>query len=157
MGTVGNCAEKGDRIMTEDFEVYEKECEALREENEVYLEIFQRSLAAAGLSDKTIKKHCENIDFYLNVFLHRYEPCPMPDGCNMVGSFLGDFFIRKCMWSTPTSIKSYAASLKKFYKCMLVEGKIDAEDYEDLVYIIKMDMEDWMDECEDFNSPERYW
>ncbi len=35
-----------------------------------------------------------------------------------INDFLGEFFIRKCMWSTPGTIKRTAASIKKFYKFM---------------------------------------
>ena len=69
-------------------------------------------------------------------------------------SFFGDFFIRKCMWSTPASIKSTAASLKKFYKCMLQHGYIDKESYDYLCFDIKENMEDWQEECAIYNDPD---
>ena len=53
----------------------------------------------------------------------------MKAGVSMVGSFLGDFFIRKCAWSTPGNIKTTAASLKKFYKSMLGHGLIGSDSY----------------------------
>ena len=30
----------------------------------------------------------------------------------MLGDFLGDYFIRKCMWSTPSTVKTTAASIR---------------------------------------------
>lgn len=66
--------------------------------------------------------------------------------------FLGDFFIRKAMWSTPVTIKSTAASIKKFYKSMLDHGHVDKESYLILCDDIKENMSDWQAECEDYNN-----
>ncbi|MED9970015.1 MAG: hypothetical protein UFA98_08410, partial [Ruminococcus sp.] len=38
------------------------------------------------------------------------------------------FYIHKCMWSTPASVRSMAAGLKKFYKCMAEHEIIEEED-----------------------------
>jgi hypothetical protein len=143
--------------MGKSYKTYERKCEKLKKDNAAYLDTFRKSLEAAGLSKKTVNRHCDNADFYLNDFLLRYEPCPMQDGCVMAGSFLGDFLIRKCLWSTPASIKDNAASLKKFYKCMLAEGRIDADDYRCFLDVIKDEMEDWLDECEAFNGFDERW
>jgi len=70
------------------------------------------------------------------VFLLRSEPLEMEQGCFMADEFLGDFFIRKCMWSTPGSIRSSAASFKKFYKCMLERGAEEKESYDFLIETI---------------------
>ena len=141
----------------EAYRAYERECERIREENAAYLEVFERSLVEAGLSGKTVRRHVENADLYINDFLLRYDANPMQEGTALVGSFLGDCFIRKCMWSTPDAIRQYAASLKKFYKCMLAEGHIDADDYEYLIETIKEEKEDWIEECELYNSGSGGW
>ena len=39
-------------------------------------------------------------DFYINDFLLRTDAYSMEHGVSMIDDFLGDFFIRKCMWST---------------------------------------------------------
>ena len=78
----------------------------------------------------------------------------MDEGVYMIDMFLGYFFIRKCMWSTPASIKSTAASIKKFYKCMLDHGKIEKEDYNSLCSEIKEGMSDWQADCAQFNDPD---
>lgn len=139
------------------YDGYERECERIREENAAYLETFERSLVDAGLSAKTVRRHIDNVDLYINDFLLRYDANPMPEGTALVSSFLGDYFIRKCMWSTPEAIRQYAASLKKFYKCMLAEGNVDACDYEYLLETIKEEKEDWVEECELYNSGSGDW
>ena len=48
----------------------------------------------------------------------------MEESVTMLGDFLGDYFIRKCMWSTPSSVKTTAARLKKFcYEMTIVKWK----------------------------------
>ena len=71
-----------------------------------------------------------------------------------IDEFLGEFFIRKCMWSTPATIKSTAASIKKFYKCMLDHGKIEKGDYKFFCETVKVGMEDWQALCAQYNDPE---
>ena len=78
----------------------------------------------------------------------------MEDGVGMIDSFLGNFFIRKCMWSTPSTIKSTAASIKKFYKCMLDHGNIKKKEYDYLCSEIKEGMEQWQADCAAFNDPD---
>lgn len=137
------------------FEEYENVCIKLRNDNEKSLEIFRLELSEKGLSAQTIRSHLSNVDFYINDFLLYSEPVPMKNGCVYVDEFLGDFFIRKCMWSTPGTIKSTAASLKKFYKCMLEHGEVRQTDYRELCKIIKDNMDDWLDDCRQFNDPDQ--
>lgn len=61
----------------------------------------------------------------------------------MLGDFLGDYFIRKCMWSTPSSVKTTAARLKKFYKSMAEYGKIEKKGYDYICRDIKESMAYW--------------
>ena len=75
----------------------------------------------------------------------------MDKGVSGLDMFLGWFFIRKCMWSTPGTIKSTAASIKKFYKCM-PDNKIDEKDYKLLCDDIKENMEEWQYDCAMYND-----
>ena len=108
--------------MVFDVENYEKECKKIRTENAELLELFETDLV--GLSEKTIQRHLRNVEFYINTYLLREGALSFKDGTEYIDSYLGDFFIRRCMWSTPGSIKSTAASIKKFYKCMLDHKKL---------------------------------
>jgi hypothetical protein len=78
----------------------------------------------------------------------------MEEGISMLDEYLGNFFIRKCMWSPPANIKTNAASIKKFYKCMLDHEKIEKEDYEILCSCIKDSMEIWQYDCTVYNDPD---
>ena len=135
-----------------DYEEYERQCELRQQENVRFLNWFEESLESAKLKPQTIRRHLGNVDFYLNVFLLREKPLNMEQGCFKADRFFGDFFIRKCMWSTPSSIKSNAASLKKFYKCMLEHGAIEQESYDYFIESIREGMEYWTEDCEQYNS-----
>ena len=137
-----------------DYDNYEKECDTVRTTNNELLVIFENDLTKAGLSKKTITSHLSNVDFYINEFLLLNEVHPMEDGVGMVDRFLGDFFIRKCMWSTPGNIKTTAASIKKFYKCMLAHDRIKKQEYDYLCNEIKNGMPFWQDDCELYNDSE---
>jgi hypothetical protein len=136
-----------------DYEEYEKKCEQIQAENERHLEAFEAWLIEKGLSEKTIYNHLGNIEFYLNTYLQREDAIDMKQGCYQLDNYFGYFYIRKCLWSTPNNIKTTAASLKKFYRCMLENGMIESEDYEDLCETIKENMEEWQETCGIYNDP----
>ena len=135
-----------------ELEMYEKKCEEIRRTNDSLLELFEKDME--GLSPKTIRRHLSNVDFYINEFLLYADALPMEYGLGKIDEFLGEFFIRKCMWSTPATIKGTAASIKKFYKCMLDHGKIEKGDYKFFCETVKVGMEDWQALCAQYNDPE---
>ena len=91
--------------------------EKIVKQHEELLNIFKEDLS--NLSDKTIKKHIQNVDFFINEYLLNRNNANYEEVNNEVDLFFRDFFIRKCMWSSPNSIKETAASFKKFYKSMM--------------------------------------
>ena len=52
-------------VLMMDFEEYEKQCKAQETINLKYLDEFKEELEAAGLADKTIRRHLSNTEFYL--------------------------------------------------------------------------------------------
>lgn len=134
------------------YEEYEEECREIRRQNKELLELFESDMVS--LSPKTVQKHLSNVDFYINTYLLREDAVPMKNGVAYLDSFLGDFFIRKCMWSTPATIKSTAASIKKFYKSMLDHGKLEKKHYEFVCSEIRDNLPQWMDDCEQYNDPD---
>jgi len=85
------------------------------------------------------------VDFYINDFLCYYDAEDVQQGCYSVSPFLGDWFIRKAMWSSCTGIKSNAASFKKFYSYLLAVEVIDQRGYDILCNTIKDEMPEWLD------------
>ena len=121
--------------------------------NHEYLLLFQEDLENAGLKDKTIYNHLSNVNLFINDFLIYYMDATMEEGITMLGDFLGDYFIRKCMWSTPATVKTTAASLKKFYKSMAEHGKIEKKDYDYVCHDIKESMGYWQERCREYSNP----
>lgn len=140
-----------------DYLEYEQAVEKIREQNEQYLQLFYNDLVSRGLTDKTIRKHLDNVNFYINEFLCYYQPQTMEVGCYEIGSFLGDWFIRKAMWSNPTSIKSNCSSIKKFYQCMLLHGLITFKDLRELEDTIKEEKDEWIARVEEYNNINIDW
>ena len=143
----------------DDYEKYEEDCKAIRESNERLLKEFGRWLKSSGLSEKTIKNHISNIDFYINEYLLYEEAIEVVDGVHKVSMFLGYWFIKKVMWASKASIKNNAASLKKFYTFVNEIGLIDKEDLTDLMEMIKEEMPEWLEELDhyDNSSTEDAW
>jgi len=138
----------------DDYEAYEAACEQIREDNETLLDEFGDWLEQKNLSQKTIRRHTENVDFYINEFLLYEDAIEAKDGAGDIGMFLGYWFIRKAMWASPAEIKSNAASLKKFYTFMQEKGEIDQEELEQLKETVKEEMPEWIATIERYDDPD---
>ena len=114
--------------------------EKIVKQHEELLNIFKEDLS--NLSDKTIKKHIQNVDFFINEYLLNRNNANYEEVNNEVDLFFRDFFIRKCMWSSPNSIKETAASFKK-YAC--------------LCDTIKDEMKSWQESCDYYDSGKPNW
>lgn len=131
----------------------EKQLKENTKRNENYLKMFEKSLEEKQLTTKTIRKHISNIDFYLNDYLTYYdEIIKMEDGTQYTRSFLGDWFIRKAMWASKSSIKEMASSLKKFYEYMSALGFVKISDYQEMCYEIKDNMDRYLENLEDYDN-----
>ena len=139
--------------MLNDYEQYEIECERIRQSNAELLDEFESWLRKSGLSDNTVRKHIENIDFYINEFLLYEDAVEPQDGIDSVSMFLGYWFIRKAMWSSESSIKSNAASLKKFYAFLHERGAVSKDDLDSLKETIKEEMPDWLATLARYDDP----
>jgi len=137
----------------DDYKKYEEKCQKIRKDNERLLKEFEVWLQSSGLSKKTIQNHVLNIDFYINEYLLYEDATEARDGVHAVGMFLGFWFIKKAMWSSRASLKGNAASLKKFYTFLEVNGMIDTEDLTELTLTIKEGMPDWLETLERYEDP----
>ena len=130
----------------------EKKEDEIYKDNEKYLEGFEKWLKDKGLSQKTIIKHVSNVAFYIDDYLCYYDLIEAPLGCRKLNGFLGDWFIRKAAWSSCAHIKSYAASIKKFYAFMREGNLVEQEEYDDLCEMIKEFMPEWLDEMKRYDD-----
>lgn len=111
-----------DKLMDEEFDEENKDQEkaAHVEKADRLLDQFEEWLGKKGLKDKTISDHMFNMGFFIHQFYFRYycyleDETLKPEECYRgIAPFFGNYFIRKCMWSTEASMRQYAASIKKF-------------------------------------------
>jgi len=138
---------------------YEEDCDEIRKENETLINEFERWLNDSNLSKKVVDNHLSNIDFYINDYLLYEDAVEAKDGANYVGMFLGYWFIRKAMWASQSSIKSNAATLKKFYTFMHSKGFVSKEEVEELHLTIKEGMPEWLATLKRYDNPsiENVW
>lgn len=136
------------------YEQYEKDCQRIRNHNKVLLKDFENHLKEKKLSIKTIKKHCANIDFYINDFLLYEEAIKASEGATEIRSFLGYWFIRKAMWASPAAIKENASSLKSFYQFLHERREITKETLDTLKQTIKEEMPEWIETMKRYDDPD---
>ncbi len=139
--------------MLDDYEKYEIECKRIRESNEKLLADFANWLRKSNFTDKTISKHTDNIDFYINEYLLYEDAIEPQDGIDDISMFLGYWFIRKAMWASASSIKSQAASLKKFYTYLCEQELVAKEDLDSLKETIKEEMPEWLATVDRYDDP----
>ncbi|NDP21571.1 MAG: recombinase [Paludibacter sp.] len=135
-----------------EYELWKKTVEKIVSENKTILEEFEFWLQTKKLSIKTINNHIFNIDFFINDYLVRYEPIKAKDGAYEIGSFLGDFYIRKAMWASKSSLMENIVSFKKFYTFMVEANKTNIADFHEMKEIIKNEREEWFNSLEQFDS-----
>lgn len=135
---------------------YDKKIEENRKRNEKYIKEFENWLKEKDLVDKTIRKHLNNVDLYINDYLNYYEITKVEDGIDEVYSFLSGWFIEKCLWASKNSLKEIAASIKKFYQYMSENNYVSVEDYNEMCYFIKDNMDEFLEQVDAFEDGTYY-
>lgn len=129
--------------------------EKMNIQNEKILEDFSEYLKETGLVARTVEKHVENIDFYINTYLLYYEIQSPDQGHDALDDFFGNFFAHKAMWSSPAAVKENITSLKKFYKYLNELSFVSDEDYQSMLEVVKEEKGNWMSLYDDeFDSNE---
>ena len=122
---------------------WDKNRELLVENNEKLLGAFKEyMIAEKGLSEKTAKRHIEHLDFYLNVYLADYAKVSPINSGDSVWDFLGDFFVRKNLLSSRTSLKQNGSALKKLYHFLYEAGEISKNDLNDSNEFIRLGIQE---------------
>ena len=138
------------------MEGMEKKIKENQKRNKKFMKEFEEWLKEKSLSDKTIKKHLNNVDLFINDYLNYYDVETAEEGITSVYSFLNGWFIEKCMWATPYTTKEEAASIKKFYAYMSEKGYVEKEDYKFLCEELKDSMDEILDTLEAFDNGTYY-
>ncbi len=145
------------------MKTYDEIIKAIHRRNDNLIYNFAGKLKRDGLGEKTIKKHIDNISFFLNNYVAYQDIsdnedvitlCNAEDGINLVDDFLGNWFIRKAMWADESSIKSNITSIKKFYKFMQSLNLISKDELKFLEQEIKENKNDWIDTVNRYNNPD---
>ena len=145
------------------MKTYEDIVKAIHRRNESLIYNFAGKLKREGLSEKTIKKHVDNVSFFLNEYVayqdiseneNEITLCNAEEGIDLIDDFLGNWFIRKAMWSDESSIKSNITSIKKFYKFMQSLNLISKDDLKYLEKEIKENKNRWIETVNRYNNPD---
>ncbi len=125
---------------------YDRKVKAIQAHNQLLLDAFRAWLEESGLSKKTVRNHVENIDFFTEYLVY-YEPLEQLDQAtdSDVALFLCDWFPRKAMWASVSSVKSYLASFKKFFKWMGEAGYVSDETVTKVIETLKEEREEFLD------------
>jgi len=143
------------------MKTYDEIVKSIHKRNENLIYNFRGWLKRSGLGEKTIDKHVDNISFFLNEFVtyqdisineNEITLCNAEDGIDLVGEFLGYWFIKKAMWSDERSIKSNITSIKKFYAFMQRLNLISKDDLQGLNREIKENKDEWIDAVNRYND-----
>ena len=110
---------------------YDKMLEENIKINIKYMNEFDKWLNEKDLTKKTIRKHLNNVDLYINSYLNYYDITKAEEGMDCIYSFLNGWFIEKCLWASKNSLKATSASIKKFYQYMSENGYVCVDDYKD--------------------------
>ena len=131
---------------------YDKKIEEKRKRNEKYIKKFEEWLNEKGLVVKTIRKHLNNVDLYINDYLNYYDVIKVEEGMEEIYSFFDGWFIEKCLWASRSSLKEIASSIKKFYQYMSENNYVSVENYKDMCIFIKENMNEFLEQLDAFDN-----
>jgi hypothetical protein len=111
---------------------------------------FEAWLERSGLSEKMVKTHVDNINFFTTYLVYR-EPLKKLDeaASGDVWMFLVDWFPRKALWASVTSVRSYLASFKKFFRWMGETGHVSPETVTDVLDTLKEGRDEFLASVDD--------
>jgi site-specific recombinase XerD len=129
---------------------YHRQVAEIQAYNAPFYEQFAASLAASGLSKRTIETHVGNVQFFADEYLTYYEPLRRVDEADAgdIGLFLSDWFLRKAMWSSPNAVRGNIASFNKFFKWMGQQGHMDADVVAEILLDLKENRDEYIEDAE---------
>ena len=115
--------------------------------HETLIDTFKEDLK--GLSPKTVKRHLDNIDTFLNFHLVRKCGADFESSETCIESFFSYTLKYKVLGISKDNAKGYGATLRKFYKSMAEHGFYPKEDLEETLEDIKMECSFLVEELDD--------
>ncbi|NJP12169.1 MAG: site-specific integrase [Leptolyngbyaceae cyanobacterium RU_5_1] len=124
---------------------YDQQVEQIRLYNQPILDEFQAWLEKSNLSINTIRSHVQNIEFFAE-YLFYYEPLRQLDEAEDgdVVDFLMNWFPRKALWASESSVKSYITSFRKFFRYMVESQRISADQEAEIRETLKEGKEEFL-------------
>ena len=121
-----------------DARTYDQQVEAILAYNQPLLDEFQDWLAHSGVSAKTVQSHVDNMAFFATYLVY-YDPLQRLDEATSgdVWMFLSDWFPRKALWASTTSIRTYLTSFRKFFRWMGDTEHVSPEKVTEVLTMLK--------------------
>jgi site-specific recombinase XerD len=114
---------------SEHTEMYEQRVQAIRQGNQPLLEGFEHWLRQSGLREQTIRDHVDNLRLFEHyLLLSDYSLRRLDEATDSeMYWFLADWFPRKALWASVSSMTVYLATFKKFFKWMAETGLVSPQ------------------------------
>lgn len=119
------------------------------ESNNKLLEQFEKHLYNQNLTKKTINKHRDNIDFYINTFILHYDIETPEESWDAMDMYFSSFVPDKTTWGSVNDTKSSIASLKKFYAYLVEIGRFSKDSHNEMLTMIKENKQRWFEVYDD--------
>ena len=113
------------------------------EENRILLKEFEKYLYSTNLTKKTVNKHLDNIDFYINTYVLRTDIIPPEEATTFIDDYFDYFLPHKTTFGSVSDTKTQIGSLKKFYKYLVDINRLSKNDYDEMLEIIKENKQEW--------------
>lgn len=136
--------------IAEEMGVYERNAELL--------DIFERWLLEQGLSAKTIRKHLDNVDRFINGYLADAGgaleiPGPADEAVpEDIDGFLADWLLYEEDRRPLEAVEFHIASLQKFYLCLEEMGEMPVEDAGEMRRLLQGDRGYYLEIARDFEE-----
>lgn len=133
------------------------------EEMEARLTAVNEELLAHFTNDLILKKkmgkkkaheHADRLRFFGSDYLLGYQSEGLVEGVFSFPSFVGDWFIRKCMWSDVQSVKENVESFRLWLRFVGESGKLPASDLIRLHKRIDEDLDTWCLRAKCYSDPD---
>lgn len=125
-------------------ESYEEMAERLTSANEEQLAYFTNDLILEKkMGKRKAHEHAERLRLFANDYLVNYRQCGLLEGLENFPDFVGDWFIRKCMWSDENAVIENVESYRLLVQFLKETERIEEKRGEQLVRRVDGQLERW--------------
>jgi hypothetical protein len=125
-------------------EDYEEMAARLTKANEEHLAHLTNDLILKKkMGKKKAHEHADRLRFFGNDYLLNYVKEDLVEGVSSFPSFVGDWFIRKCMWSDARAVKANVESFRLWLRFLGEEKKLLQKDLIELHKGLEQNLETW--------------